>query len=117
MKLTEFAHGGKEYDDKYPEGIPTRIEIELADGRKLDSQFIMFPSGHSKNQSANLQSILDNKFKVLGQLAFGEGPKLNNYISHLNSIQKLSNNDLQLIYSEPITLRTVPVDFIPEGKH
>lgn len=25
MALTEFEHGGKEYDEKYPEGIPTRV--------------------------------------------------------------------------------------------
>jgi len=25
MALTEFEHGGKEYDDKYPEGIPSRV--------------------------------------------------------------------------------------------
>lgn len=54
MSLIEFAHGGKEYDDKYPEGIPTRIEIELSNGKSLDSHLVMFPSGHSKNKTADL---------------------------------------------------------------
>lgn len=25
MEKMEFAHGGKEYDEKYPEGIPTSV--------------------------------------------------------------------------------------------
>ena len=29
----------------------------------------MFPSGHSKNTSANLENILDHKNKLLGNLA------------------------------------------------
>lgn len=27
MEKIEFAHGGVEYDSKYPEGIPTSVEI------------------------------------------------------------------------------------------
>jgi len=29
MEKTAFSHGGKEYDSKYPEGIPTSIDIEV----------------------------------------------------------------------------------------
>ena len=29
MEKTAFSHGGKEYDSKYPEGIPTSIELEV----------------------------------------------------------------------------------------
>ena len=29
----------------------------------------MFPSGHSRNTAANLNNILDHKFKLLGLLA------------------------------------------------
>lgn len=67
-----FAHGGIEYDEKYPEGIPTSVVIELSDGRVLDSKFVMFPSGHARNTSANLRSILDHKFKLLGKLGLDE---------------------------------------------
>jgi len=55
MKKCTFTHGGKFYDDKYPEGIPTSISITFKDGTKYDSGFVMFPSGHSKNSSANLK--------------------------------------------------------------
>ena len=37
MEKAEFEHGGKSYDDKYPEGIPTSVVITLADGNVLDS--------------------------------------------------------------------------------
>jgi len=29
MDKINFEHGGKEYDDKYPDGIPTSVKIEL----------------------------------------------------------------------------------------
>jgi len=29
MDKMTFEHGGKEYDDKYPDGIPTSVQIEL----------------------------------------------------------------------------------------
>ena len=54
MHKTGFTHGGKEYDDKYPEGIPTSIKITMKDGTVHDSGFVMFPSGHARNTTADL---------------------------------------------------------------
>jgi 2-methylcitrate dehydratase len=52
MAKIEFEHGGPEYDAKYPEGIPTSIQL-YGKGQDsttcLDSGLIMFPGGHSKN--------------------------------------------------------------------
>ena len=31
MARIEFRHGGREYDEKYPDGIPTTVEIEHGD--------------------------------------------------------------------------------------
>jgi 2-methylcitrate dehydratase len=28
-----FEHGGKEYDEKYPEGIPGRVIVKMKDGK------------------------------------------------------------------------------------
>jgi len=42
MEKTSFEHGGKEYDDKYPDGIPTSIQITLKNGKTLDSKLIMY---------------------------------------------------------------------------
>jgi len=35
MKKCTFTHGGKTYDDKYPEGIPTSITVTLSNGKKF----------------------------------------------------------------------------------
>ncbi len=32
MMKIDFEHGGEEYDSKYPDGIPTRVEISLKNG-------------------------------------------------------------------------------------
>lgn len=72
MAVTEFEHGGKEYDDKYPEGIPTSVQIFLKNGQKLDSGFVMFPSGHARNATCDLVGILNNKFNQLGEIAIAD---------------------------------------------
>lgn len=33
MAKIEFHHGGKEYDDRYPEGIPTSVVIVDSNGK------------------------------------------------------------------------------------
>jgi 2-methylcitrate dehydratase len=58
MSKIEFEHGGKEYDDKYPEGIPTSIEVTMNNEEKHDSGFVMFPGGHARNTDCNLNEIL-----------------------------------------------------------
>ena len=45
MELISFAHGDAEYDDKYPDGIPTSIEITTHTGEVFDSGLVMYPSG------------------------------------------------------------------------
>ena len=72
MEKCTFTHGGKEYDEKYPEGIPTSVQITLDDGRVLDSKLVMFPSGHARNTAADLNGILAHKFQLLGRLALDE---------------------------------------------
>jgi len=72
MQKCTFEHGGKSYDEKYPEGIPSSITVTLKSGEKLDSGFVMFPSGHSRNNSADLKDILNHKNNLLGRLALSE---------------------------------------------
>lgn len=49
MDKIEFTHGGPEYDSKYPEGIPTSMQIKTKDGAVYDSGLVMFPLGHARN--------------------------------------------------------------------
>lgn len=94
MAKCTFTHGGKSYDDKYPEGIPTSISITLKGGKKYDSGFIMFPSGHSRNKPANLRDILHYKNNLLGRLALNEAD-LTQKLAQLDNIESLTNSDLQ----------------------
>ncbi len=49
MEKIEFVHGGAEYDSKYPDGIPTRVQIMLQNGKEIDSGMVMYPGGHARN--------------------------------------------------------------------
>lgn len=58
MSKISFEHGGTEYDSKYPEGIPTSIQIRTKGGKDFDSGLVMFPGGHARNTSVVLGDIL-----------------------------------------------------------
>ena len=109
MAKCTFTHGGKSYDSKYPEGIPTSISVTLKNGQKYESGFVMFPSGHSRNSTANLKDILNYKNQLLGRLALTES-ELNHKLSVLNSIEEVSNSDLNNIYNCNIQVKTHSVD-------
>ena len=69
MQKIHFQHGGKEYDSKYPEGIPTHVEIRMSDGRTFSSGLVMYPLGHARNTDPRLKDVLQHKFQLLGTLA------------------------------------------------
>merc|ERR1711959_514162 len=48
MAKISFSHGGPEYDAKYPDGIPTSIDITTRGGKKISSGLVMYPSGHAR---------------------------------------------------------------------
>ncbi|EGR27623.1 v-type ATPase 116kda subunit family protein, putative [Ichthyophthirius multifiliis] len=107
---TTFEHGGQEYDDKYPEGIPTSIKITLENGKILDSGLVMFPAGHAKNQQADLQALLENKFMLLGNIALGSKDKSSELIKRLMNLEKLNNQELQTIYCCDIVYSKISID-------
>ena len=69
MDKIEFEHGGKDYDDRYPDGIPTSMVITMADGSTHDSGLVMYPSGHARNTTADLNDILAHKASLMGAIA------------------------------------------------
>jgi 2-methylcitrate dehydratase len=68
MAKIEFRHGGEEYDRRYPDGIPTTIDIDHADLGKVSSGLVMYPEGHARNTSGNLDRLLAHKFRLLAGL-------------------------------------------------
>jgi 2-methylcitrate dehydratase len=102
MEKMTFEHGGAEYDRNYPDGIPTSVVITTTDGRTLDSGFVMYPSGHARNTSANLKDILANKFERRGTLAMDDPKPL---VAKLNAIEKLDAKQLAGVYDFRIVSR------------
>lgn len=97
MEKITFEHGGKEYDSRYPDGIPTSIVIKTKDGQTFDSRMVMYPSGHARNSTCDLKGILNFKNQLLGRLAL-EPEELERFLGKLNNIENLSNKELQDIY-------------------
>lgn len=68
MEKIDFRHGGVEYDQKYPDGIPTTLEIDHDDVGLVSSGLVMYPEGHARNCSGNLDRLLEHKFRLLASL-------------------------------------------------
>lgn len=95
MDKVVFDHGGPDYDRRYPDGIPTSIVIQLTNGQRMDSGLIMYPSGHARNTSADLNGILKSKFRLLGKLACEKSRK---FIGQLEQLEQQSPKELRSIY-------------------
>jgi 2-methylcitrate dehydratase len=100
MEKIEFRHGGPEYDAKYPDGIPTTLEIDHAELHTLSSGLTLYPLGHARNpDSATLDDVLNHKFQALASLAVDRPDELRNRFSNLG--QK-SAAEIARLYDFPI---------------
>ena len=97
MSKISFKHGGPDYDKKYPDGIPTAVDISTKHGNH-SSGMIMYPSGHSRNTTANLEDILNHKFQLLGRIALPD-KELSEMINKLESLETLSNSQVAELYN------------------
>jgi 2-methylcitrate dehydratase len=96
MSKIVFEHGGKKYDDHYPDGIPTSVVITDTEGKSYDSGFVMYPSGHARNTTCDLEGILQNKFATLGALAVVDVPAL---LAKLSNLPSKSAKDIASLYN------------------
>jgi 2-methylcitrate dehydratase len=100
MEKVSFEHGGAEYDRRYPDGIPTSIVINTADGKRFDSGLVMYPAGHARNTTANLDDILDAKFSMLAGLAVADSRAIIerfNRLPEMTAAEVQSINDLEIL--------------------
>ena len=95
----EFAHGGAEYDKNYPDGIPTSLIITDSKGDKFDSGFVMYPPGHARNSDHDLDSILDHKNQMLGDIAVDD---VGAALDMLGGLRSKTPADIQEIYNIPL---------------
>jgi 2-methylcitrate dehydratase len=95
MEKMTFEHGGRAYDEKYPDGIPTSIVITDDQGQTVDSGLVMYPAGHARNTTADLHDILGHKFRLLGRLAFDRPEPI---IERIERLPRLNAEELQGLF-------------------
>jgi 2-methylcitrate dehydratase len=96
MEKMTFEHGGPDYDAKYPDGIPTSIQITDDQGQTFDSGLVMYPTGHARNTTADLKALLAHKWQKLGELASDNPKKM---IQQLNGIATKSAAEVAKMYA------------------
>ena len=60
-----IVHGGRDYDDRYPEGIPTSVEIEHVALGRISAGLVTYPLGHARADVARTAEVVDLKFDRL----------------------------------------------------
>ena len=106
MDRIVFEHGGDDYDSRYPDGIPTSMNIKTSDGRCHESGLVMYPAGHARNTSADLADILAHKAELLGRIAMTSPAPM---IEAFNGIAECSHDQLMRLMDFTIEQRD-PVD-------
>ena len=99
MNKIEVVHGGKSFDEKYPEGIPTQVTIDHASLGKLDSGLIMFPLGHARSNDAKLPEILGEKFVRFASYGTNQ---VEEWRQRSENLASKSPEETREIYSLPI---------------
>jgi 2-methylcitrate dehydratase len=72
---------------RYPRGIPNRITVTLADGRKLTRE-VEFPRGHAGNPMTDAE--VEQKFRVLVEPNYGK-PRADEILARCWDLEKLKN--------------------------
>lgn len=110
MSKIEFEHGGKEYDDKYPNGIPTKLSIQTKAGVGSQSDLVMFPSGHARNTTADLKAILGHKWSRMADITNGayegqgDAQAAESLLGGLANLKDKSAEQMDALYNIPVAV-------------
>jgi 2-methylcitrate dehydratase len=102
MAKMVFEHGGPDYDRRYPDGIPTSVNITDDAGQTHDSGLVMYPAGHARNTTADLTDILNHKWRLLGSLATDNPEPL---LARLSGLASKTPAEIASLYEFPIASR------------
>jgi 2-methylcitrate dehydratase len=105
MEQIVFQHGGREYDARYPDGIPTSIELDHATLGNLSSGLVMYPEGHARNTSGNLERLLHHKFRRLVALGVDDPDPL---LQRISGLAKKTPQEVRDLYSFAIAHLPLP---------
>jgi 2-methylcitrate dehydratase len=95
MQQIDFRHGGPEFDRRYPDGIPTTVEISHAQWGPLSSGLVMYPAGHARNTTCDLAALLEHKFRLLAGLGVDDTDAL---VSRFTNMTKKSPKEIGSLY-------------------
>lgn len=99
MQQIDFRHGGPEFDQRYPDGIPTTVELGHARLGPLSSGLVMYPEGHARCPSGNLSSLLDHKFRLLAEPALED---VESFVARFSNLAHKSPEEIADLYDFPI---------------
>lgn len=105
MAKISIKHGGKDFDAKYPEGIPTTIKIKHKKAGDIDSSLVMYPFGHAKNTAADLKQLLHQKFNCLLSGAVKDIEEIKSKCTNIarkNNQEVLAMTDFSIIEGDKI---------------
>jgi len=83
MDRMQLRHGGKSFDDHYPDGIPTTLAIDHAHLGHLSSGLVMYPEGHARANTGKLDELLEYKFRALAGPAVSDVAALQHRFTNL----------------------------------
>lgn len=99
MERIELLPGGPEYDRRYPDGIPTTVELDHATAGTLSSGWVMYPLGHARCPNPNLNSVLRLKFRRLSALGVPDPDAL---WEQLTALPNQSAAEVRSLYQFPL---------------
>lgn len=105
IEKVAFEHGGPDYDARYPDGIPTSMDIHTSNGL-IESGLVMYPAGHARNSTADLRGILKHKFELLGELSFGPSVDVADAVERIQNFHQLNAFELASLYDIEIGERS-----------
>lgn len=99
MLKTSFVHGGATYDVKYPDGVYTSMDITMKGNNKISSGLVMYSSGHMRNETANLRTVLQFKNCMMGDIVFADRLPGQNYFVERYEVEVRFKKFQGIVYS------------------
>lgn len=91
----ELRHGGKSFDEHYPDGIPTTLAINHAKLGHLSSGLVMYPEGHARANTGQLDALLEHKFRALAGLAVSD---VDDLARRFTNLEQKSADEISRLY-------------------
>jgi 2-methylcitrate dehydratase len=95
MQLIDFRHGGPDYDRRYPDGLPTTVELVHAKLGPLTSGLVMYPAGHARCDSEDLAALVEQKVQLLAGQGVDDVAAL---VARFTNLAQKSQNEIASLY-------------------